>query len=405
MSLKMFTEGHLSDVLAHQIQKLKQEVESQDRNYLLNANETQLVQHFIDKYRIEPLILHEDRIAAADREEMVAVGHRGFEYDVGPQHKLRKQVIRFHLPYSGEHDLLKYRPSRFVLWTAEVELRGGEVLFDVVNWNDDAADIKRKCDEFLTTVKQQVENLNSEVNAYNSRLEGEVSDLVQKRKTELLKKSNVLGSLGVPLKKAGDVPSTFAVPSPKKRVVISKPAASTAAFVPEPTLDDASYRDVLKIIHDTGIEIERHPSIYEGKDEETLRDHLLMVLSPHFQSVSGETFNKTGKTDILIRHEGKNLFVAECLVWRGAKEFLKKIDQLLSYLTWRDSKTAIVCFVKNKEVQSVLDAIKAEVPKHDCFVKELPELGEGWKQYEFTLKGDASRAVKVAVICFHFPPS
>ncbi len=93
------------------------------------------------------------------------------------------------------------------------------------------------------------------------------------------------------------------------------------------------------------------------KDEETLRDLLLMVLSPHFQSVSGETFNKTGKTDILIRHEGKNLFVAECAIWKGSNQFLGKIDQLLSYLTWRDSKTALICFVRNKDVANVLNTI------------------------------------------------
>ena len=49
-------------------------------------------------------------------------------------------------------------------------------------------------------------------------------------------------------------------------------------------------------------------------------------------------------------------------IWRGAKQFLGKIDQLLSYLTWRDSKTALICFVQNKEFGSVLETITAETP-------------------------------------------
>lgn len=64
-------------------------------------------------------------------------------------------------------------------------------------------------------------------------------------------------------------------------------------------------------------------------------------------SATGETFNKKGKTDILLRHAGNNAFVGECKFWKGEKSFLSTIDQLLGYLTWRDSKTAVIMFVKN----------------------------------------------------------
>src|SRR5262249_42656254 len=200
-----------------------------------------------------------------------------------------------------------------------------------------------------------------------------------------------------PVKTSADVPTTFAVPPPKKKVLVSKPPASSAPFAPEPALDESVYHEILKIIHDTGVEIERHPSIYQGKDEEALRDNRLMVLSPHFSSVTGETFNKAGKTDILIRHEGKNVFVAECGIWKGSKHFLGKIDQLLSYLTWRDSKTALVGFVRNKEFSMVLQNIKDTMPTHPCFVKDDGARSEAWFNYEFTLKDDPSRSVRLAV--------
>ena len=35
--------------------------------------------------------------------------------------------------------------------------------------------------------------------------------------------------------------------------------------------------------------------------------------------------------------------------------------------------------------------------------KELSPVGEAWLKYEFTLKDDPTRAVKVAVLCFHYP--
>jgi hypothetical protein len=38
------------------------------------------------------------------------------------------------------------------------------------------------------------------------------------------------------------------------------------------------------------------------------------------------------------------------------------------YLTWRDSKEAIVCFVNNKELNPVLEQISTETPQHASFV-------------------------------------
>ena len=134
-----------------------------------------------------------------------------------------------------------------------------------------------------------------------------------------------------------------------------------------------------------------------------MRDHFIMVLSPHFHSTTGETFNKKGKTDILIRHEKENVFVAECKFWSGIKAFHKTIDQLLGYLTWRDSKAAVVSFVKNKELTPVLEAIEKETPGHACFVKCQGKKKEGWFMFELHLPDDPGRSVQLAVLVFHFP--
>ena len=150
--------------------------------------------------------------------------------------------------------------------------------------------------------------------------------------------------------------------------------------------------------------MERLPSIYVGKDEEALRDLLIMQLSPHFSSVTGETFNKSGKTDILIRHQGRNAFVAECKFWRGSKAHLNTIDQILSYLTWRDSKAAIVSFVQNKGFGPVLSQIPETTTTHSCFVKDRGVVKPGWFQFELHMENDSTRRVLLAVLCFHLPP-
>lgn len=51
---------------------------------------------------------------------------------------------------------------------------------------------------------------------------------------------------------------------------------------------------------------------------------------------------------------GKNVFIAECKVWHGEKELLDAIDQVLSYMNWRDTKAAIPIFNRNANFTSVL---------------------------------------------------
>ena len=103
------------------------------------------------------------------------------------------------------------------------------------------------------------------------------------------------------------------------------------------------YSKILACIHSIGKMFERLPSTYAGKDEEALRDHILVSLQSIVSgSATGETFNKRGKTDILVRSVDKNEFVGECKFWHGQAGFLETISQLLNYLSWRDNKTAVI---------------------------------------------------------------
>ena len=142
-----------------------------------------------------------------------------------------------------------------------------------------------------------------------------------------MKQNQVVAALGVPVKKSENIPRTFAIPATTRKQVVPKPQAPSEKYTPEPALDQVIYDEILQTIFDTGRVFERLPSTYAGKDEETLRDHLILNLEPRFQiSTTGETFNRSGKTDILMRYEGKNVFVAECKFWRGQKQHHEAVD-------------------------------------------------------------------------------
>lgn len=81
--------------------------------------------------------------------------------------------------------------------------------------------------------------------------------------------------------------------------------------------------------------MERSPKAFSGMSEEDLRQHFLVQLNGHYEGqATGETFNFDGKTDILVRVDRKNIFIAECKFWRGPESFSQALDQLLGYATW-----------------------------------------------------------------------
>jgi DNA-binding transcriptional regulator YiaG len=305
---------------------LRKEVHSEDKNRLLNMNEMEYVEYLASKYRVDPLVLYFDQVSISSREIMIPAERLPREfYDIDEGRSYRKQVVTYHIPFSGEAALLRCKPSPQILWSMEVDASVSSISFDVIYWSDNLEQIKREAEGNISHIRQQAEYVAKQVQSFNDALEKAICEIVQARKAEHLKQSNLLAQLGVPIKRVENVPATFAVPTVKKKVIV-RPSALNSAYTPEPTLDEPLYQEILRICHETGVEMERHPNIYQGKDEETLRDHFIMVLSPHFQSVTGETFNKSGKTDILIRHDKSNIFVAECKFWSGLKTFLQAVD-------------------------------------------------------------------------------
>ncbi|MGI9279262.1 MAG: hypothetical protein ACR2PX_06480 [Endozoicomonas sp.] len=405
-STQIFAEKELRSFLDSKKRQVLQTIESENDDYLLNVNENDYVSFKVSEATMDELEIHIDKIYASSSEQMIPAEYFPNSFFVQRGTSYKKDVIKFHIPFSGEKELLKCIPSSRILWSMDVEINGNEFCFEVINFNDNPDDIVRQKNSNLSSITKQHKNILNELQSYNSNLEKEIKEYFNRRKERIKSNIGVLSALGVPLKKNSSASSTFSVPAPQKRkkVALQKPVVHEKGYSPEPCLDQTVYQDILKMIHDVGKEFERLPSLYSGKEEEHLRDHFLMMLEPNFDgSATGETFNKKGKTDILLRYESSNVFIGECKFWRGQKSFLSTISQLLNYLTWRDSKAAVIMFVQNKEFSSVIDTAKSCISEHQNYIRKTSESDETWLNYEFHINGDRNRIVKLAVMLYHIP--
>jgi hypothetical protein len=153
--------------------------------------------------------------------------------------------------------------------------------------------------------------------------------------------------------------------------------------------------------------MERSPRTFAKLKEEEIRDHFLLQLNGHYEgSANGETFNAEGKTDILVRDGNRNVFIAECKIWSGSKKFIEAIDQLLGYLTWRDTKSAIIIFSRNRNFTAVIEEIKDSVERHVHKKRGPVDEAQSRFRYIFGNPNDHNREIIVTVMAFSvLPPS
>ena len=210
-----------------------------------------------------------------------------------------------------------------------------------------------------------------------------------------------MANLGFPLKDRPDTPKTYASNQVKRRIM---PPTSPAVAGPqqlEPTLDTTNYERILSIVSNMGIAMEQSPKAYKGMGEEDLRHQFLVQLNGQYEgNATGETFNKQGKTDILIRDQGRNIFIAECKVWSGPSGLVEALDQLLGYLSWRDTKTALLVFNRTRNMSTVLKKIPETVKGHPNYKATIDLPMETGFRYVFRHRDDNDRELILTVLAF-----
>jgi hypothetical protein len=238
---------------------------------------------------------------------------------------------------------------------------------------------------------------------YNPRFRQFAMNAFLNRKKDLEEKQKVkagFGSLGFPIRKRADEPAQVFVPVQRK--VIALPESKK----PEENkyLEQKAYDDILSTIAAMGHGIERSPDTFKNMDEEDIRIILLVGLNAVYEGkATGETFNGYGKTDILIRVADKNIFIAECLVWRGEKYFKSKIEpQLFNYAMWRDTKTALIVFNRNKNFTAVVAEMRDILRTHPQCIQETGRDGTTTK-YLFRRHDDPAQQFLLTALAFDVP--
>lgn len=408
MSDPLFARGALQDFLATRQQELRREVQAFDRNHLLNVGETQLCDHLVSKYMLEAPTLRTDEIAVADESEVDVDVCRDLTRVVLDRSRpayVKGTAVAIAVPFDGTPSLFSYRPSTFTQsGTPAARIADHELvlIYQVLDHNQEQ--LRRSSDMDLRSIALYLGWIRQDVEAFVRSLRPMIEQLVRERKQRLLANAGLAASLGVPIRRREGETGTYTPPEIRRKPHIERPSVPMGCFEPEPALAQAEYDHILGILERSTGTMERSPSAFAAMGEEDIRWQLLLHLNGHYEvQGSAEAFNHRGKTDILLPYQGRAVFIAECKFWGGPKLFIETLDQLLSYTSWRDTKTAVIVFNRIKDHTGVIEKVTSTVPNHPCFIRELGRRGETHFRYLFRHPADANRELYVAVLVFHVP--
>lgn len=404
--IDLFIDEGYEEFFRRQQEASQQDIQLLDKEDLFKGDEAGLCHSLELRHRILVPTLEEEKGVTFDPEEVLVdvshdpyFAHRRLSNPYVPHTR-----FIFEIPFQGNAALFRVRPAQF--W--DPPLRGIvsqntlQFVFDMRNPREE--DLKNAVLKQIKRVNESLEHLRGHFRIYNETLPQSLLTSLKERRRKLSEGRQLATSFGFSLKKREDIPEAIVFPLQAKPLSLLNNQSEKPSPQPEPELDMQTYEQILDLLSHMALVMERSPHVVAHMHEEDLRFLFLFVLNATYEGqATGETFNMNGKVDILIRVENRNIFLAECKFWDGPESLKGAIDQMLMYTHWRDSKTAVLIFNRNKNFSAVLAKIPQVVQAHPQYVRQLPSSLETQFRYKFSHPHDPMRELYMTVLAFDIP--
>ncbi len=396
----LFGQRELREVLNAEMAGLQKAVLGWNAEELLQTPEADVVDYLVEKHFLTCPQLDRDGIHQLPVSETTVK----FQDIAGRTIQRQATVMTIAVPFRGESRIFFLRPSRHRLrqWTTEVKENELHIRWSGETGAHEAA--RRYFDEELDDIERHLGWALAQVTPHNEQLRDLSSSLVQKRRAKLLSDRNMEEALGFPVRRRESSP-VYATAINRRKIISRPRPEAKGPFKPEPVLALDDYEEVLKVIGHIRDGLERIPATAAKLGEEDIRNQILIGLNATFEGqAAGEVFNGNGKTDILVREDGRNIFIAECKIWSGPKAITDALDeQLLRYLVWRDTKAAFLLFIKEGNPSEIIRKAAERIGEHPQCKRLLSSEENERHDFVFQSTNDSTREIRLAFIPFVLP--
>jgi hypothetical protein len=357
----------------------------------LLADPAKVASELTSRYEIDPLQMDYGSAEATQPSE-------------GTDGEDRLSVI---VPFTGDAELLRrdahHRSVKGTIRAQVVEeTDDSRIVYWVTGRPLTPERVESQMDETHQMLRVAIEWTNKLVVDWNTTLAVTVTDAAQLRADRLARLQDLAANLPIPIRSSKD--QALPIPVQPREV----PARDLVAQVSRPNskperwmLEEDIYEDVLEKLQLFAAAVGRLPVTMAGLGEVDYRNIALVVLNSnfHLSGARGEVFNGLGKSDVAVPWRGRNAFIGEFKKWDGPKVVSAGVSQLFSYLTWNDTKAALVLFIKERNASELIEKADKAIRDHPLFDEPLPSPEpDARRNYKLFSPTDGQRRVQLALL-------
>jgi hypothetical protein len=204
----LFNDYDLRSVLQAQLNKVAENVRKIPAAEFDSESDEFLSARVASELVVSPVSLLEDDVEVSTKDVQIDVSH-DFGRATNPwgPTSVDGLEVTYHLPFTGDRELLRCRPSAFTLNGARAVIGDGELRFPYDSPDREVIQTKQWFTEDLAKLNRWLGWVNAQVSEFNQGLEPNVRAQVASRRTELERTKTDVNSLGYKLRHSGPIRS------------------------------------------------------------------------------------------------------------------------------------------------------------------------------------------------------
>jgi hypothetical protein len=154
-TFKLFKDVELKNILKIDKNLMKNEIEAELKDKILNISENEISEKYYRRYHYEPLIVNVDKISKSKNIDK----------------KLKMLIHTFCIPFTGNPDYLQFSSTLGIIgWTLNVYLKKNCFCFEKKTYISSQEDFKEEIEEVVGVIRQETEKINMDIENYNLEL-------------------------------------------------------------------------------------------------------------------------------------------------------------------------------------------------------------------------------------------
>ena len=170
----LFNRVDWHSVQRSQSDRMAADIESYDRNKLLNTPHHDLAEYFRDRYFVEVPSLLEDEIVVDQREAKIDVSQDQMRWidDRSQPFYITGTEVEITIPFDGDPEAFNIQPTTYSMSPPAGEIHGSNLILTVRGTDLSADQVRNQIDRSIGQIKTYLGNLKNNADGFNAGLLG-----------------------------------------------------------------------------------------------------------------------------------------------------------------------------------------------------------------------------------------